>query len=193
MRSRGAFVMVAFVLAFAATAATCSGNDDPTVQPTGSVAASTPTTPSATPGSTIEPSMGFGNIDHLVFVVQENRSFDHYFGTFPGADGIPRDDDGSFDVCVPDPFAGGVCRTPYHDTNLYDAGGPHNSNASRIDVNGGRMDGYIQALSSIGNSCLHDPTKFPCPRTHPGPGGTPDVMGYHTAKEIPNYWAYARH
>ena len=97
------------------------------MQPTGSVAASTPTTPSATQGSTIDPSMGFGNIDHLVFVVQENRSFDHYFGTFPGADGIPRNDDGSFDVCVPDPFAGGVCRTPYHDTNLYDAGGPHNS------------------------------------------------------------------
>ena len=81
-----------------------------------------------------------------MFVVQENRSFDHYFGTFPGADGIPRNDDGSFDVCVPDPFAGGVCRTPYHDTNLYDAGGPHNSHASLIDVNGGRMDGYIQAL-----------------------------------------------
>ena len=55
------------------------------------------------------------------------------------------------------------------------------------------MDGYIQALSSTGNSCLHDPTKFPCPLTHPGPGDTPDVMGYHTAKEIPNYWAYARH
>ena len=192
MRSRGVFVVVALVLAFGATAATCSG-DDPTVQPTGSVAASTPTTPSATQGPTIDPSMGFGNIDHLVFVVQENRSFDHYFGTFPGADGIPRNDDGSFDVCVPDPFAGGVCRTPYHDTNLYDAGGPHNSHASMIDVNGGRMDGYIQALESIGNSCLHDPTKAPCPRTHPGPDGTPDVMGYHTAKEIPNYWAYARH
>ena len=129
MRSRGVFVVVALVLAFAATAATCSSNDDPTVQPTGSVAASTPTTPSATQGSTIDPSMGFGNIDHLVFMVQENRSFDHYFGTFPGADGIPRNDDGSFDVCVPDPFAGGVCRTPYHDTNLYDAGGPHNSHA----------------------------------------------------------------
>ena len=29
------------------------------------------------------------NLDHLIFIVQENRSFDHYFGTFPGADGIP--------------------------------------------------------------------------------------------------------
>ena len=107
---RGVFVMVALALAFAATAATCSANDDPTVQPTGSVAASRPPRRPAIQASTIDPSLGFGNIDHLVFVVQENRSFDHYFGTFPGADGIPRNDDGSFDVCVPDPFAGGVCR-----------------------------------------------------------------------------------
>jgi phospholipase C len=27
----------------------------------------------------------------------------------------------------------------------------------------------------------------------PGPGGQPDIMGYHTASEIPNYWAYAKH
>jgi len=25
----------------------------------------------------------------MVIIVQENRSFDQYFGTFPGADGIP--------------------------------------------------------------------------------------------------------
>ena len=28
-------------------------------------------------------------LEHLIFIVQENRSFDHYFGTYPGADGIP--------------------------------------------------------------------------------------------------------
>jgi len=26
-------------------------------------------------------------IQHVVFIVKENRTFDHYFGTFPGADG----------------------------------------------------------------------------------------------------------
>src|SRR5919199_1486686 len=30
-------------------------------------------------------------VDHFVYIIQENVSFDHYFGTFPGADGIPRD------------------------------------------------------------------------------------------------------
>src|SRR6185369_17285489 len=29
-------------------------------------------------------------IDHFVYIIQENISFDHYFGTFPGANGIPK-------------------------------------------------------------------------------------------------------
>lgn len=28
-------------------------------------------------------------IQHVVVIMQENRSFDSYFGTYPGADGIP--------------------------------------------------------------------------------------------------------
>jgi phospholipase C len=36
------------------------------------------------------PSRGAGlPLRHLVLLMQENRSFDHYFGRFPGADGIP--------------------------------------------------------------------------------------------------------
>ena len=30
-------------------------------------------------------------IKHFVYIIQENITFDHYFGTFPGADGIPKD------------------------------------------------------------------------------------------------------
>ena len=29
------------------------------------------------------------NIRHVIVIMQDNRSFDTYFGTFPGADGIP--------------------------------------------------------------------------------------------------------
>ena len=43
------------------------------------------------------------NLDHLIFIVQENRSFDHYFGTYPGADGIPMDAQGRPTVCARDP------------------------------------------------------------------------------------------
>ncbi len=30
-------------------------------------------------------------IQHLIFIVQENHSFDNYFGTYPGANGLPMD------------------------------------------------------------------------------------------------------
>jgi phospholipase C len=32
---------------------------------------------------------GIHKIQHIIVIMQENRSFDTYFGTFPGADGIP--------------------------------------------------------------------------------------------------------
>ena len=35
---------------------------------------------------------GIHKIKHVVVLMQENRSFDSYFGTFPGADGIPMKD-----------------------------------------------------------------------------------------------------
>ena len=146
--------------------------------------------PVADPNRPFEPAAGIMNLDHLVFVVQENRSFDHYFGTFPGADGIPRSPDGSFDVCQPDPL--GPCRTPYHDRNTFDQGGPHSEYGSELAIDGGRMDGFIDALRIIKNNCYHHPDMLPCPKTTPGPQGQPDVMGYHTAHEIPNYWAYAK-
>src|SRR3990170_8834734 len=62
-------------------------------------------------------------IEHLVFIVQENRSFDHYFGTFPGAEGIPMRD-GRPTVCVPDPILG-RCVPPYRTTAQLQEGGSH--------------------------------------------------------------------
>ena len=32
---------------------------------------------------------GIHKIKHIIVIEQENRSFDSYFGTYPGADGIP--------------------------------------------------------------------------------------------------------
>ena len=42
-------------------------------------------------GSYIVPA-GIHRIKHVIIVMQENRSFDTYFGTYPGADGIPMTD-----------------------------------------------------------------------------------------------------
>src|SRR5438477_5199788 len=31
-------------------------------------------------------------LKHIIFIVQENHTFDNYFGTYPGANGIPPND-----------------------------------------------------------------------------------------------------
>ena len=48
---------------------------------------------------------GIHKIKHVIVIMQENRSFDDYFGTFPGADGIPMQN-GQPTVCVPDSQTG---------------------------------------------------------------------------------------
>ena len=53
------------------------------------------------------------------------------------------------------------------------------------DVNGGKMNGFIRQADAARTSCQHPDN--PACRTR-----TPDVMGYHTAAEIPNYWTYAK-
>jgi phospholipase C len=130
------------------------------------------------------PAAGIHNIKHVVMIMQENRSFDSYFGTYPGANGIPRG------VCVPDPGHGG-CVAPYHNASDRNFGGPHETLASRADIDGGKMDGFI-AQAETGRRCTgNSPRCSPCT-----PSSTTeciDVMGYHDAREIPNYWAYAQH
>jgi phospholipase C len=171
--------------------ATADGGPSVSSPRASSSATAPPSTAAPTPDGSVDPSLGIMNIDHVIVVVQENRSFDEYFGTFPGAEGLPRDADGRFTTCVPDPEAG-RCYPPYHDPDLFDEGGPHGLVASRITVNSGAMDGSIRALQAIGNGCDKNADAYPCVHSHQGPQGQPDVMGFHTARELPNYWAYAR-
>jgi phospholipase C len=127
-------------------------------------------------------------IRHVVIVMQENRSFDSYFGTYPGADGIPGLAGNPGRVpCVPDPPSRG-CLMPYHDTANRNAGGPHDTAAAIRDVARGRMDGFVAAARS-GRvlACSHSIDAPGCSLTPT----RPDVMGYHDWHEIPNYWAYA--
>ena len=115
--------------------------------------------------------------------MQENRSFDQYFGTYPGADGLPHQN-GQFTVCVNDPKTG-TCVYPFHDSEDKNFGGPHGQGNATADINGSKMDGFI-GQAEIG--------KAGCQSTNnPACGGTSvtDVMGFHDAREIPNYWAYA--
>jgi phospholipase C len=136
--------------------------------------------PSPSPSPTGNPSdtTGIHKIKHVIIVMQENRSFDSYFGTYPGADGIPAG------VCVPDPSGG--CTRPYHDTADVNGGGPHAKRNAVADIDGGKMDGFVKQrdLALTGCANQQDPA---CAAS-----ATPDVMGYHTGAELPNYWTYAR-
>jgi phospholipase C len=129
---------------------------------------------------------GIHKIRHVVVIMQENRSFDSYFGTYPGADGIPMKD-GVPTVCNPDPVTH-ECVKPYHDTFDRNAGGPHATHDAISDVDHGKMDGF-QAQARKGRYLACHNTDNPgCSLT----SSKPDVMGYHDWHEIPNYWAYAR-
>jgi phospholipase C len=126
---------------------------------------------------------GIHKIQHVIIVMQENRSFDSYFGTYPGADGIPVRH-GVPAVCVPSPNGG--CVRPYHDTGDIDGGGPHGLKNAIADINGGKMTGFLAQRAAAASTCRF-PQDPQC-----APGSARDVMGYHTAAEIPNYWAYAK-
>ena len=74
-------------------------------------------------------------------IMQENRSFDSYFGTFPGAAGIPMKN-GTPSVCVPDSQSG-QCVEPYVDHADVNGGGPHSAVNATADINGGQMNGFV--------------------------------------------------
>ena len=105
---------------------------------------------------------GIHRLAHVLVIMQENRSFDSYFGTYPGADGLPPG------TCVPEPRSR-TCRVPFHDPSTVNLGGPHSAAAAARDIDGGRMDGFLSS-----------------------PAASPEVLGWHDAREIPNYWTYAR-
>ena len=130
-------------------------------------------------------STGIHKIKHVVVIMQENRSFDSYFGTYPGANGFPRLANGQFSTCVPDPHSG-TCIAPFHDTNDLNGGGPHGAANAVADIKGGAMSGFI-AQAEAGKKGCANPNNPVCSTT------SDDVMGYHDWREIPNYWAYAGH
>ena len=165
----------------AATLTACGGGGGAAPSPT----ASTIERVAGGPTGTYVVESGIHKIKHVIVVMQENRSFDSYFGTFPGADGIPMSG-GVPTPCVPNPATHG-CTSPYHDTADVNGGGPHGHASAVADIDGGKMDGFINQREKAVKTC----TNAEDPACAVGPSTVPDVMGYHTAAEIPNYWTYA--
>ena len=175
--------VLATVVATLLVAACSTDRTSPAPVPSGARLPPPATTAIPTPfGGTSVLDVARERIKHVVVVMQENRSFDSYFGTYPGADGIPMRD-GKPSICVRDPRTG-ACDAPYHDPSPVNFGGPHNAAAAVTDIGKGRMNGFVAEAEAARRGCqsLLDPE---C-----GGGGT-DVMGYHDRHDIPNYWTYA--
>ncbi len=133
--------------------------------------------PAQSPSPQVDPTGG--KIKHIIVIMQENRSFDHYFGTFPGANGFPAG------ARALDPRTG-LYVAPYHDMRDENGGGPHAASSAIADIDGGKMDGFIGQAEAAQKGCAN-PTNPACANSV-----VPDVMGYHDGRDIPNYWAYAQ-
>jgi len=167
---------------------TSPGNNIPTVSPpvpTDTIAPTNAAIPTDTAVAAERLTAARASIKHIVIIMQENRSFDHYFGTYPGAGGIPMQN-GAPSVCAHDPQTG-QCVKPFHDPNDINHGGPHGVPNAIVDIDGGKMDGFIQSVLRGRQNCTN-PNAPGCSSGLQGP----DVMGWHDAREIPNYWAYAQ-
>jgi len=94
------------------------------------------------------PSEDQDRIGHVIFLLQENHSFDNYFGTFPGVDGIPAG------VTVE-----GVA--PFHQTSARTGNLPHGRGTVRSAVDGGAMDRFVSAERSRDTMGYYDATDIP--------------------------------
>ncbi|MBO2461370.1 alkaline phosphatase family protein [Actinomadura violacea] len=86
------------------------------------------------------PEPGDSGIDHIVVVMMENRSFDHYMGWVPGADGKQAG------LTFTD--AQGAAHDTHHLTVPYGCGfndPDHSYEGGRTEYNGGACDGWLRA------------------------------------------------
>ncbi len=102
-------------------------------------------------------------IQHIVFIVKENHTFDNYFGTFPGADGSTSGRLSNGQVVplghTPDPLLADIEHTPQAAQTAYD---------------GGKMDGFDKISGAI-------------------QAGQDVALSQYQQSDIPNYWTYASH
>ena len=89
------------------------------------------------PGTTVDAAAGAEEpgITHVLILMQENHSFDNYFGTYPGVDGLPAD-------LVVEGIA------PFHLPSAVSSNMPHSSEAVRGAVHDGRMDRFVSVEGS---------------------------------------------
>jgi phospholipase C len=113
-----------------------------------------------------------GTIQHVIFLIKENRTFDNYFGKFPGADGATTALDSAGQV---------VPLNPADDTN-FGCDINHSWDSGHTAYDCAVMDQF-DTISFSGGSC---------DRSQPPPY-TNHSLTQFSQGDIPNYWAYAQH
>ena len=84
-------------------------------------------------------------IKHIVVIVQENHTFDNYFGTFPGANGIQNDPPGV---------------QPFHlNSSIVDL--CHTTDCAHVAYDQGKMDGFLKAEGSVETFGYYNQTDIP--------------------------------
>jgi phospholipase C len=165
-------VLFAFVFACAGTAA--GGVPAKAAVPLSLAPATAPMALAAPTDSTAGPveiaSAAAASIKHVFVILQENHTFDNYFGTYPGADGFPAGtavpvDPASVDQGFVTPWRLGTPRTPDLD---------HGTVSAMAAYDGGKMDGFVRAQSDRGL-----PGEF--------------ALGYYDQADLPLYWFLAHH
>ncbi|BEP12147.1 phospholipase C [Acidothermaceae bacterium B102] len=128
-----------------------------------------------------------GAVEHVVFLMMENRSYDHYFGAYPkgrGFDDHGKTSLGAFEQAYP---AGTALvppkqLLPFHLTQALGEGCTmdltHDWGPMHQCWNNGRMDAFVQVHTSSANE---------------GSLNGALTMGYYTRDELPFYWSAADH
>jgi phospholipase C len=150
---RGRLCPILFLLLLSGSALLAQSGSDITTAP---IDAAVPT------GVTAQIPPGLNKINHIVFLIKENRTFDTYFGTFPGANGTTH---GMISTGQVIPLGHTADRT------AHDLGHSWTSSLSAID--NGKMDQFNLIPDGNVNGDLASMTQF-------------------TEQDIPNYFAYAR-
>jgi phospholipase C len=128
-----------------------------------------------------------GAVDHVIFLMMENRSFDHYYGTYPGVRGFDDHPAHSLGVFA-QPYPANTTRAPlgrllpFHlDTVHTDVASctydlTHNWGPQHQCRNDGRMDRFVEVHTAAANE---------------GPEQGVLTMGYYTRADLPFYYALA--
>ena len=123
---------------------------------------------SATPPAAAADPRPNSPIEHVIVLMQEDHTFDNYFGTFPGADGPPAGTCIAIDPTAPDVG----CVAPYHLDSHRTVSLHHGAGGALGASNGGAMDGFIAVQNE---------------RNLPGRV----AMGYYDGRDLPLYWNLA--